>query len=121
MTTASYPSRSAYVRSRLRIPKSTTRTPSGRSRPARRRTTSTPKASSPRKMLPTPATRTRGRFMTPPISILNEGLHFVRPEEEAVSWLAQGAEVAARVVIDGDGQVHLPLVILLDRVHRGRL
>ena len=48
------------------MPKSTTRTPSGSSRRARRWATSTPKASSPRKMLPMPAMRMRGWLMAPP-------------------------------------------------------
>src|SRR5262249_36241012 len=45
------------------MPKSTTRTPSGSGRLASRRTTSTPKASSPRKMLPMPAMRIRRALM----------------------------------------------------------
>src|SRR5581483_10395467 len=41
------------------MPKSTTRTPSGSGRGAKRRATSTPNASSPKKMLPMPAIRMR--------------------------------------------------------------
>ena len=47
---------SAYARSIARMPKSRTPTPCGSVLPARRRATSDPKASSPRKMLPMPAT-----------------------------------------------------------------
>ncbi len=50
----------AYARSRPRIPKSTTFTPSGNVRPDKRCATSTPNPSSPKNMFPMPATKTFG-------------------------------------------------------------
>src|SRR4051794_93961 len=112
------------------MPKSTTRTPSGWARRSRRWATSTPKASPPRKTLPTPATRMRGPLMVPPPTPiggrprggawdhalprgrpLNERFHLLRPEEEAVPRLAQRPQVAAGVVVHRHGQVDAPLVV----------
>src|SRR5919199_265691 len=91
------------------MPKSATSTPSGSSRPASRFTTSTPKPSSPRNMLPTPATRTR---------LLTSGLQVQRynllgGEEELVPDDAILPQIPSRVVLQRDRQVDPVLVVLL--------
>src|SRR5947209_15404702 len=98
------------------MPKSTTRTPSGSRRRASRRATSTPNASSPRKMLPTPATRTRGGCMPDPSWQGRNRLDFLDAEEEPVAGLAQRAPLPARVVVHSDGQVDPAFQVLFDRL-----
>src|SRR5439155_19499828 len=57
-----------------RLPKSTTRTSGGMGAAAKRRATSLPKASSPRKRLPTPAMRMRGfiPFLHPGFRVVSQ-------------------------------------------------
>src|SRR5918998_1096522 len=91
------------------MPKSLTSTPSGNSRPASRFTTSTPKPSSPRNMLPTPATRTRlliGNLEVQRLDLLGR-------EEEPVPEEAVLSQVAARVVLQGHRDIDPVLVVLL--------
>ena len=64
---------SAKARSKPRIPKSRTCTPGGCGRAAKRWATSTPKASSPKKILPMPATRIWARVMIAGPYLLAEG------------------------------------------------
>ena len=87
-----------------RMPKSWTTTPAGSLLRARRLTTSTPKASSPMKTLPMPATRMRMRGSSG-LGVV-ERLDLVRREEEPVSHLAILAEVAPRIVLDRHGELH---------------
>src|SRR5919199_3697179 len=93
------------------MPKSETSTPSGNSRPASRRTTSTPKPSSPRNMLPMPATRTR----LGPTGVLQVKRHdLLRGEEEPVpEGSAILPQIPARVVLERDREVDPVLVVLL--------
>ncbi len=90
------PRRSAYTRSIPRMPKSTTSTPAAARAARGGRATATPKPSSPRKMLPIPATSTRGGAAWSPA----ERLDLLGREEEPVPGLARLAEVAAGVVVD---------------------
>src|SRR5512146_1685200 len=94
------------------MPKSRTQTFSGNSRCVRRCTTSTPKASSPRKMLPTPATSTLP--FTWHLAIQRQRLNFLRREKEAMSGLPQHAEIAPGIVFENNGQMHLVIEIRLD-------
>src|SRR5919199_3666766 len=93
------------------MPKSATSTPSGSSRPASSLTTSTPKPSSPRNMLPIPATRTRLSTM----SVLRvQRYNLFGGEEEPVPEDATiFPQIPARVVLQRNRQVDPILVILL--------
>src|SRR4028118_219636 len=92
------------------MPKSFTSTPSGSGRSASRRTTSTPKPSSPRKMLPMPAIRTRSGLMR---RLQIQGLDLFGGEEEPVPEEAAFPQIPPRVVLEGHGDVYPALVILL--------
>ena len=70
------------------MPKSTTSTPAGSARRPSRSASATPKPSSPRKTLPIPATRIRGRRDGGRPSSALERLDLVGREEEAVPGLA---------------------------------
>src|SRR5919112_2610982 len=94
------------------MPKSTTSTPSGSPRPASRRTTSTPKPSSPRNTFPTPATRTRP-LLTIVLRVQRYDL-FGGEEEPVSEGGAILSEVPARVILQRDRQVDPVLVVLLD-------
>ena len=82
----------------------------GSSRASRRCATSTPKPSSPRKMLPMPAIRIDcGDGAPAPAAADRDGrilagaaLDFLWRVEEAMPGLAQQAEIAARVVVEHD-------------------
>src|ERR671939_559485 len=92
------------------MPKSTTSTPSGSSHPASRLTTSTPKPSSPRNTLPTPATRIRLRLT----SVLHVQRHdLFGGEEEPVPQDAISPQVPARIVLQRHRDVDPVLVVLL--------
>src|ERR687897_977210 len=91
----------AYARSIPRIPKSTTSTPSGSLRPESRPTTSTPKPSSPRKMLPIPAMRTRLGIG----GLRVERHDLIWREEESVPQDVGVSQVSARVVLQRDREV----------------
>src|SRR5215217_4213736 len=92
------------------MPKSATSTPSGSSRLASLRTTSTPKPSSPRNMLPTPATRTRLGL----IHVLRiQRYDLLGGEEESVAEDAISPQVPARVVLQRDRNMDSILVVLL--------
>src|SRR5512133_509445 len=97
------------------MPKSTTRTCSGSSRCASLCATSTPNASSPRKMFPTPATRTLPSIRD--LAIQRQRLHFCGGEEEAVSGLPHHAELAPGIVFENDRQVHLIIKVTLYGFH----
>src|SRR3712207_8900461 len=92
------------------MPKSFTSTPSGSSRPASRLTTSTPKPSSPRNMLPMPAIRTRLRLTR---YLRLQRYNLLGREEEAVPDNAILAQVPSRVILQRDRKVDPVLVILL--------
>src|SRR5918997_3253613 len=91
------------------MPKSATSTPSGISRSASRRTTSTPKPSSPRNMLPTPATRVRLGLM----SLQVQRFDLLGGEEEPVSENAVPAQISARIVLQRHRDIDPVLVVLL--------
>src|SRR5215208_3907561 len=92
------------------MPKSATSTPSGSSRPASRFTTSTPKPSSPRNMLPRPAMRMR----LGATSILRVQRHdLLGGEEEPVPEDAVSSQIPARVVLQRHRDVNPVLVVLL--------
>src|ERR687886_918680 len=97
------------MRSIPRMPKSTTSTPSGSSRPASRFTTSTPKPSSPKNTLPTPATRTR--LLTGVLQVQRHNL--LGGEEEPMPEDAIPPEILARVVLQRDRDVDPVFVVLL--------
>src|SRR5580704_11310091 len=145
-TVKSLGSHTAYARSKPRMPKSITRTPEAQVRPSKRRATSLPKASSPKKTLPIPATRIFGdgvcmidlrslcwRRPRPFVDrrrllaavgrrLIVRQLHrldFSDGKKEAVPRLAEHPQVAPRIVIEHDGKVRLSFVIGLDRFNRG--
>src|SRR4030081_3673615 len=89
------------------MPKSATVTPSGRSSLARRRTTSQPKASSVKKMFPTPATSIFC-VMSPPLDLVGGEV-----QETPVLDL----QVGVGVVLERDGEEHLVLEVVEDRLH----
>src|ERR671916_1056086 len=93
------------------MPKSTTSTPSGSPRPASRPTTSTPKPSSPRNTLPTPATRIR-LGLTSVLQVQRYDL-FGGEEEPVPEGAAILSKVPARIVLQCDRQVDPVLVVLL--------
>ena len=100
-----------------RMPKSTTRTSAGSSQLARRRATSTPKPSSPRKMLPIPAISMRGLWRVACwvcSSSERERFDLCRIEEKTMAGLAHHSQVAARIVVEHDTDVALAFVVLLD-------
>src|SRR5690349_9997955 len=100
------------------MPKSLTTTPSGREQRARRCATSTPKASSPRKMLPTPATSTLALMCSLAIhwtAVQNQWLHFFGRKEEAVPRLAQHSQVAPRIIFKDNRQMNSFVKIVLNR------
>src|SRR5918995_6669666 len=95
------------------MPKSTTSTSSGSSRPASLRTTSTPKPSSPRNMLPMPATRMR-LFMSKLRGELQvQRFDLLGGEEEPVTEYAILSQVPTRVVLKGHRDIDPVLVVLL--------
>ncbi len=105
------------------MPKSMILTFAGNRDGSRRLTTSTPNASSPRKMLPMPATRI---FGAPTSAARRRGspfheLDFFRDEKEAMAGLARETEIASGILVDHDGDVHLVLVVLLDGLDGGDL
>src|SRR5215207_2305196 len=102
------------------MPKSATSTSSGSSRPASLRTTSTPKPSSPRKTLPTPATRMRLGLMSA-LGIRVQRYDLLGGEEEPVPEDAVPAEVSARVVLQRYRDVDPVLVVLLYALDEGDL
>ena len=83
--------------------------------PARRSATSTPKPSSPRKMLPMPATSTRG--VTARRLGVGERLDLVGVEVQVAAL--PGAELGGRVVVDGDGHVVVAVDVVEHARHRG--
>src|SRR5579862_1469246 len=95
------------------MPKSLTTTLSGSIMEASCFTTSTPKASSPRKMLPRPATST-----LPSMTVLGffgiDRLNFVRREEEPMSGLAQHSQIATGIVFQHHRQVDLIFEVALN-------
>src|SRR5215204_2517540 len=91
------------------MPKSTTSTPSGSSRPTSLRTTSTPKPSSPRNMLPTPATRMR--LLTRELQV--QWFDLLGGEEEPVTEDAITPQVSSRVVLQRHRDIDPVLVVLL--------
>src|SRR5918997_971159 len=93
------------------MPKSTTSTPSGSSRPASRLTTSTPKPSSPRNMLPTPATRMR--LLMSGLGLWVQRYNLLGGEEEPVPRHAIPPQVPSRVVLQRHRDIDLVLIILL--------
>src|SRR3712207_1036627 len=96
------------------MPKSTTSTPSGNSRPASRLTTSTPKPSSPRNMLPTPAIRMRLGLMGELRGELDvQRFDLLGGEEEPVTGDAFLPQVPPRVVLQRHRYVDPVLVVLL--------
>src|SRR5919199_1889188 len=92
------------------MPKSMTSTPSGNLRPASLRTTSTPKPSSPKNTLPTPATRTRLELMR---ELQVQRFDLLGREEEPVAEDAFCAKVSPRVVLQRHRDVDSVLVGLL--------
>src|SRR5438067_2799336 len=96
------------------MPKSTTLTPLG-GRCASRFATSTPNASSPRKMLPTPATSILPCIRN--LAVQGKRLDFFRRKEESVSRLTEKSKVPPGVVLKHNGQVHVVIEIALDRLH----
>ena len=94
------------------MPKSTTRTPSGKDWPARRFATSTPKASSPRKIFPIPAIR----IAFPLDHVGRQRCHFFRRKKEAMPGLFLQAQIAVRIAVDYHSQLKLALIVLLDRL-----
>src|SRR5919199_4617643 len=99
------------MRSIPRMPKSATSTPSGSSRPASLLTTSTPKPSSPKNTLPTPATRMR-LGLTSVLHVQRYDL-LGREEEPVPEDAAISPQVPARVVLQRNRQVGPVLVVLL--------
>src|SRR5919199_4684018 len=97
------------MRSIPRMPKSTTSTPSGSSRPASRFATSTPKPSSPKNTLPTPATRMR--LLTGVLQVQRNNL--LGGEEEPVPEDAIPPEVSARVFLQRYRDIDPVLIVLL--------
>src|SRR5690242_19006664 len=95
------------------MPTSATSTPSGSSRPASRRATSTPNPSSERKTLPTPATSTP--FTAEIHSTEHLDLVGVEVSEAPVGDLELGGGVA----VDGNRDVHLAVDVVQHRVHGG--
>src|SRR4051794_4347341 len=91
------------------MPKSATSTPSGSSRRTSCLTTSTPKPSSPKNTLPTPAIRMR--LFTRVLQVQRHDL--LGREEEPVSEDAFPAQVSARVVLQRDRDIDPVLVVLL--------
>src|SRR5918994_4015011 len=101
------------MRSNPLIPKSTTSTPSGSSRPASLRTTSTPKPSSPRNMLPMPATRMRLLMRELRGELQVQRFDLLGGEEEPVPEYAILSQVSTRVVLKRHRDVDPVLVVLL--------
>src|SRR3712207_3937978 len=96
------------------MPKSITSTPSGNSRPASCLTTSTPKPSSPRNMLPTPAIRMRLGLMRELRRELDvQRFDLLGGEEEPVTEDAVLSQVPPRVVLQRHRDVDPVLVVLL--------
>src|ERR687883_423893 len=97
------------------MPKSTTWVPSGNSRSASRCTTSTPKPSSPRKMFPIPATRTRLGIG----GLRVERHYLIEREEEPVPQDVGISEVPAGVVLQRDREMDPFFVVLFDGLDEG--
>src|SRR3712207_4697470 len=95
------------------MPKSTTSTPSGSSRPVSLRTTSTPKPSSPRNMLPMPATRMRLLIRELRGELQAQRFDLLGVEEEPVPEYAILSQVPTRVVLKGYRDIDPVLVVLL--------
>src|SRR5215207_3354216 len=95
------------------MPKSTTSTPSGSSRPASLRTTSTPKPSSPRNMLPTPAMRMRLLMRELRRELQFQWFDLLGGEEEPVTEDAITPQVPSRVVLQRHRNMDPVLVVLL--------
>src|SRR5215212_7660153 len=95
------------------IPKSFTSTPSGNSRPASRFTTSTPNPSSPRNMLPMPATRMRLLMRKHRRNLQVQRFDFLGGEEEPVTEYAILPQVPPRVVLQHHRNIDPVLVVLL--------
>ncbi len=118
-TSASYPSSSSYARCTPRMPKSVTVAPSGSELSSMCLTTSTPKPSSPRKMLPIPATRTRGvvvaaeRTVSPRIWISSGWKYRKRPCHSSMS--------AGGIVVQRHSDVLVAVHIGEHTLHRGEL
>src|SRR5579862_4929121 len=91
------------------MPKSSTCASGGGSRRINSRTTSTPKASSPKKMLPSPAMRMRIVLFPLP-----QGFHFICAVEKAMPGLAQHSKIPPRIVLHHERQVDFILRVLLD-------
>ncbi|CAM5664027.1 hypothetical protein SHIRM173S_11421 [Streptomyces hirsutus] len=86
---------------------------------ASRRAASTPKPSSPRKMLPTPATRVRGRGAGPLVMghLTLHDADLVGLEVEIPALFA--ADVGAGIVLEGDRDVHTAVDVVQDRLDQG--
>src|SRR3954469_16631913 len=109
------------------MPKSTTSTPGGSLGCFSSAATATPKPSSPKKMLPIPATSTRlvgggaPAIGSPPAGAEEKQwaggrrachrLDLVGREEEPVAGAAVLAQLATRVVLERHGHVHLPVEV----------
>src|SRR5688572_3679059 len=94
-----------------------TQTSGGKPAVRRRLDTSTPKASSPRKMLPRPATRTRGPLAVAIGGLLRDRHDLFRGKipEAAVSAM----KVGARIIVYGHCDIDPILQVAVYRLHRG--
>src|SRR5215471_20022536 len=97
------------------MPKSTIFTWSGNARVRSRFTTSTPNASSPRKMFPMPATNTSP--FTRDLVFQSQRLDFLRGKEKAMTGLTQHSEITAWVIFDDDRNMKLVIKIALNCFH----
>src|ERR1700691_3431973 len=97
------------------MPKSITSICSGSACSFNRFTTSTPKASSPIKMLPMPATSTLP-FMGDSLA-QRQRFDFFRRKEKSMTGLTQHSEIAPGIVFEHDREMHVVIEIAFDSLN----